>query len=437
MSITSLRLYRFRFYYAILKTVKYSTFFPKSTKREFKEDLSANAVLLQKAGYIDQLMAGSYTLLPLGFKVVENIKKIIREELDATGAQEMLMPLLHPREIRDQTGRWSDPDVKQIMYQFKDIHEKEFGLSFTHEEIVMHILGKFVQSYKDLPVKVYHFSTKFRNEPRAKSGILRGREFMMKDLYSAHVSEEDMYKYYDLVKSVYPKIFARMGLEVKVVEASGGVFTDKNSHEFQVLSDVGEDTVYYCDCKDNKCDCNFAQNDEIYKGKEGDKCPECDDCNVKSSKAIEVGNIFPLGTRYSEKMNVLYKDKTGAENKIWFASYGIGPTRTMGTLVEMFHDEKGIVWPDSVTPFKGYLVSLNKNEGAERVEKALEEAGIEVLTDDRDISAGEKFANADLLGFPYRLVVSEKTGDKVEVKKRNEEKAELLSIDQLISKINQ
>jgi prolyl-tRNA synthetase len=417
--------------------MKYSTFFPKSTKREFKEDLSVNAILLQKAGYIDQLMAGSYTLLPLGFRVVEKIKNIIREELNATGAQEMLMPLLHPREIWDQTGRWSDPDVKQIMYQFKDIHEKEFGLSFTHEEIVMHILGKFVQSYKDLPVKVYHFSTKFRNEPRAKSGILRGREFMMKDLYSAHVSEEDMYEYYNLVKFAYPKIFERMGLTVKVVEASGGVFTDKNSHEFQVLSDVGEDTVFYCDCKDDKCDCKFAQNDEIYKGKEGDKCPECEDCTIKSSKAIEVGNIFPLGTRYSEKMGVLYKDKDGKENPIWFASYGIGPTRTMGTIVEMFHDERGIIWPASVTPFHVYLISLNKNEEAEKIEKEMEKAGIEVLMDDRNVSAGEKFANADLLGFPYRLVVSEKTGDKIEVKKRNEEATELLSVEDVISKLSQ
>lgn len=417
--------------------MKYSTFFPKSVKREFKDDLSTNAVLLAKAGYIDQLMAGSYTLLPLGFKVVEKIKNIIREELNATGAQEMLMPLLHPREIWDQTGRWSDPDVKQIMYQFKDIHDKEFGLSFTHEEIVMHILGKFVQSYKDLPVKVYHFSTKFRNEPRAKSGILRGREFMMKDLYSAHVSEEDMHKYYDLVKSVYPKIFERMGLTVKVVEASGGVFTDKNSHEFQVLSDVGEDTIFYCDCKDNKCDCNFAQNDEIFKGKEGDKCPECDDCLIKSSRAIEVGNIFPLGTRYSEKMNVLYADQDGTKKPIWFASYGIGPTRVMGTLVEVFHDDKGIVWPSSVAPFQVYLVSIGKNEEAEKIEKELEKAGIEVLLDDRDVSAGEKFANADLLGFPYRLVISEKTGEKIEFKKRSEENVELLSLPEVISRISQ
>jgi len=408
--------------------MKYSTFFPKNNKRQFKDDLSKNAVLLSKAGYIDQLMAGSYTLLPLGFAVVEKIKNIIREELNKTGAQELLMPLLHPKEIWDQSGRWSDPEVQKIMYQFKDIHGKEHGLSFTHEEIVMNLLGKFVQSYKDLPVRIYHFSTKFRNEPRAKSGILRGREFMMNDLYSAHITEDDMYKYYNSIKEVYLNIFKRMGLKVKVVEASGGVFTDKNSHEFQVLSDIGEDTIYYCE------NCDFAKNHEIYDGKEEDKCPDCAGKILKSN-SIEVGNIFPLGTKYSKKMNVLYKNKEGREEPIWFASYGIGPTRILGTLVEAFHDDKGIIWPENVSPFDAYLVSLGQNENAEKIENQLERAGVEVLYDDRDVSAGEKFANADLLGLPYRLVVSEKTGDKVELKERNSSQTELFSVDEIISKI--
>jgi prolyl-tRNA synthetase len=404
--------------------MKYSSFFPKTNKREFKDDLSVNAVLLVKAGYVDQLMAGSYTLLPLGLRVVENIKNIIREELNATGAQEMLMPLLHPREIWDQTGRWSDAGVEQIMYQFKDIHGKEYGLSFTHEEIVMHTLGKYVQSYKDLPAKIYQFSTKFRNEPRAKSGVLRGREFIMKDLYSAHVSEEDMYIYYHQVKEVYPKIFERMGMDSITVEASGGVFTDKNSHEFQVISEVGEDT--------------------IFTGTEGDKCPQCDDgCIIKAANSIEVGNIFPLGTKYSEKMNVLYTDREGNRKPIWFASYGIGPTRIMGTLVELFHDDRGIIWPENISPFKVYLVSLGKEEEAIEIEKMLEKAGISVLFDDRDASAGEKFANADLLGFPYRLVVSEKThaassgqaAGKIEFKSRKSSETELLSLEEIISKL--
>lgn len=411
--------------------MKYSEFFPKSRKTEFKEDLSKNAVLLTKAGYIDQLMAGSYTLLPLGFRVVENIKNIIREELNKTNAQEMIMPLLHPRDVWDQTGRWSDPDVKQIMYQFKDIHDREFGLSFTHEEIVMDLLGKMVQSYKDLPVKVYQFSTKFRNEPRAKSGILRGREFLMKDLYSAHVSEEDMYLYYNKIKDVYPIIFKRMGLDAKVVEASGGVFTDKNSHEFQVISDIGEDTIYYCD----KCD--FAQNQEIFEGKVNEKCPKCNEGNITEAKSIEVGNIFPLGTKYSQSMKVLYADQEGSLQNIWFASYGIGPTRVMGTLVELFSDDKGIVWPRSVSPFDVYLVSLRRDEESDLIQKKLEDEGISVLFDDRNVGAGEKFANADLLGFPYRLVVSEKTGEKIEFKRRDSEKTELLTLEEVISRIKE
>lgn len=412
--------------------MKYSELFPKARKQEFKEDLSINAKLLIKAGFIDQLMAGSYTLLPLGFRVVEKIKNIIREELNATGAQELLMPLLHPREIWDQTGRWANPDVKQIMYQFKDIHDKEFGLSFTHEEIMMNLLGKHIESYKDLPTMLYHFSTKFRNEPRAKSGILRGREFMMKDLYSAHVSEEDMYKYYNKVIGAYVKIFERMGLNVKVVEASGGVFTQKNSHEFQVLTEVGEDTIFYCDCQDNKCDCKFAQNKEIFTGKEGDQCPGCDDCTIKSGKAIEVGNIFPLGTKYSKDQKVFYKDKDGREQEIWFASYGIGPTRTMGALVEIYNDENGMIWPAAVAPFDVHLVNLKKDTNdSDKVCDELTKLGYDVLYDDRqDASAGEKLSNADLIGIPYRLIVSDKAGDKVEFKKRNEKEASLVSVSE-------
>lgn len=409
--------------------MRYSLIFPKTQKNAPTDAVAINHKLLVRAGFIDQLMAGSYTLLPLGFRVVEKIKNIIREELNKTDAQELLMPLLHPREIWDQTGRWSDPDVKQIMYQFKDIHEKEYGLSFTHEEIVMNLLGKFVQSYKDLPIKVYHFSTKFRNEPRAKSGILRGREFMMKDLYSAHVSEEDMYIYYNQVIEAYKKIFERIGLNVKVVEASGGVFTDKNSHEFQVLSEVGEDTIYYCNL------CDFAQNKEIYKGEDGGDCPKCDKGKVGSAKSIEVGNIFPLGTKYSEKQNVFYTDKDGKQNPLWFASYGIGPTRILGTLVEVFHDDNGLIFPKSVSPFAVSLISLGKNEKAQKIHDLLEEKGIEVLYDDREVGAGEKFAASDLIGIPVRLVVSEKTGEKVEFKKREEKEAELLTIEEVLSRL--
>lgn len=409
--------------------MRYSSTFPKTLKQNVSGADSINHQLLVKGGFIDQLMAGSFTLLPLGWRVYFKIEQIIREELDKVGCQEMLMPLLHPRAIWDQTGRWSDPDVKEIMYQFKDIHDKEYGLSFTHEEIVMHLLGKFVHSYKDLPVLLYHFSTKFRNELRAKSGILRGREFIMKDLYSAHVSEEDMWKWYEVIKDSYVKIFKRVGLEVKVVEAAGGVFTKGHTHEFQVLAPTGEDTIYYC----TKCD--FAQNKEIYSAKEGEKCPKCGG-EIKTAAAIEVGNIFPLGTKYAKDMGVNYKDQDGGDQVVWFASYGIGMTRLIGTLVEVFHDDKGIIWPEKVAPYRVNLLSLNEKvlPKAEEVYKELKQKGVEVLFDDRAESAGVKLNDADLLGIPWRVVVSEKTLEKesVEVKKRNSSEAELVKIEEFL-----
>ena len=411
--------------------MKYSQSFPKTQREAPKGAESINHKLLVRAGFIDQLMSGSWTLLPLGLKVVTKINDIIREELNKTGAQELLMPLLHPKEIWNETGRWES--AKEIMYQLKK-DNKDFGLSFTHEEIVVDLIRKHQVSPKDFPIKVYHFSTKFRHELRAKSGILRGREFMMKDLYSAHLDEEDMLKYYHEVIDAYLKIFKRLGLEVKVVEASGGVFTDKHSHEFQVLSVVGEDTVYYCD----KCD--FAVNQEIAKVKENDNCPKCLKGRIKVSKAIEVGNIFPLGTMYAEKMGAFYTDLQGNKKPLWLASYGIGPTRVLGTLVEIFHDDKGIIWPQSVAPYNVHLISLHsKNQNvkkfADKVYKDLEEQGIEVLYDDREIAAGEKFSDCDLIGIPVRLLISEKLGEKLEWKKRDEENSEILDFPQVLKSL--
>ena len=411
--------------------MRYSQAFPKTQKQAPAGAEAINHKLLVRAGFIDQLMSGSWTLLPLGFRVVTKINDIIREELNKTGAQEILMPLLHPKEIWNETGRWDS--AKDIMYQLEK-DEKEFGLSFTHEEIVVDLIRKYQIAPKDYPIKVYHFSTKFRHELRAKSGILRGREFMMKDLYSVHLNEEDMLKYYHIVIDAYLKIFKRLGLDAKVVEASGGVFTDKHSHEFQVLSDVGEDTVYYCDS------CDFAQNDEIAKVKEGDKCPKCPSVRsgqagkIKVSKAIEVGNIFPLGTMYAEKMGAFSVNAKGERQPLWLASYGIGPTRVLGTLVELFNDEKGIIWPENVAPYNVHLINLG-NEDADTVYEKLEKEGVEVLYDDRDVSAGQKFADADLIGIPVRLVTSVKTGKNFEWKKRNEDKAEIIDFDEVLKRL--
>lgn len=407
--------------------MRYSQSFPKTQRDAPHGAESVNHKFLVRAGFIDQLMAGSWTLLPLGLLVVAKINDIIRDELNKTGAQELLMPLLHPKEIWNETGRWES--AKEIMYQFKK-DDKEFALSFTHEEIVVDLIRKHQISPKDFPVKVYHFSTKFRHELRAKSGILRGREFLMKDLYSAHLTEENMYKYYNEVIEAYLRIFKRIGLDVKVVEASGGVFTDKNSHEFQVLTPVGEDTVFYCS------ECDFAQNEEIYKGKEGDKCPKCASTEIKMAKAIEVGNIFPLGTMYSEKMGAFYTDSEGKKQPLWLASYGIGPTRLLGTLVEIFNDEKGILWPENVAPYKVHLISIQKNAEADKIYEQLQGSGIEVFYDDRDVSTGQKFSDADLIGIPVRLVVSEKTADKIEWKKRNEAESQILELGEVIKNLN-
>jgi prolyl-tRNA synthetase len=409
--------------------MRQSKLFPKTKKQSPHDAGSINHKLLVRAGFIDQLMAGSWTLLPLGWRVISKINQIIREEMNAIGAQEMLMPLLHPKSLWNETGRWGK--ASKIMYQFKDARDREYALSFTHEEIVMDLLRKNIKSYQDLPVYLYHFSTKFRNEPRARSGILRGREFMMKDLYSAHTDEDDMWEYYERVKGAYSKIFERLGFDFRIIEASGGVFMEGNTHEFQVLSESGEDTIYYCD------KCTWGENKEIFKGKKSDPCPRCKVGTIVEAKAIEVGNIFPLGKWYAEKMEVYYTDPEGNKKPVWFASYGIGPTRVLGTLVEVSHDDKGIVWFPQVAPFDCHLLDIQKSKEAEEVYKKLKGEGIDVLWDDRDVSAGEKFAEADLIGIPVRLVVSEKTGDKIEWKNRDSEKNELVDLDQAISKLQQ
>jgi prolyl-tRNA synthetase len=406
--------------------MRYSTLFGKTIKNAPKDEVAVNAKLLLRGGFIDKLMAGSYTLLHLGRRVEQKIEQIIREEMNATGAGEILMPLLHPKEIWNETGRWDS--AKEVMYQFKK-DGKEFALSFTHEEIVMDLIRKHVASYKDLPIKIYHFSTKFRNEKRAKSGILRGREFLMKDLYSAHISEEDMRKYYKELIEAYKRVFKRFEVDVILTEAAGGVFTQSKTHEFQVITDAGEDEIIYCPKGD------FSTNVEIASVKEGDKCGSCGEI-LKKAKAIEVGNIFPLGTYYSEKMGVNFTDKDGKRKPVWLASYGIGLTRAVGAIVELHHDEKGIVWPKEVAPYGVHLISIGDDEKADKIYKELEKQGIETLYDDRDISPGAKFADADLIGIPIRLVISKRNGDKIEFKERNSNKSELLELNEIIKRLS-
>lgn len=411
--------------------MRYSKLFPKTIKQAPKDEVATNAKLLLRGGFIDKLMAGSYTLLPLGQRIEQKIEQIIREEMNKTSAQELLMPLLHPKEIWNETGRWDK--AREVMYQFEK-DGKEYALSFTHEEILLDVVRKHLTTYRDLPVKLYQFSTKFRSELRAKSGILRGREFLMKDLYSVHATEEDLDKYYEEVKEAYLKIFKRLGLSAIVTEAAGGVFTDSITHEFQVLCDAGEDEIIYCPGGD------FSQNTEVCKVKEGKQC-DLGHGPLKKARSIEVGNIFRFGTTYSEKMDVSFTDKNGKKQFAYLGSYGIGVTRLIGTLVEIFHDERGIIWPQTVAPYQAHLVIVKSDSDsvkkqADEVYEKLEKAGVEVLYDDReDVSAGEKFADADLIGIPVRLVVSEKTGDKIEWKKRTEDKTELISLDEAIARL--
>jgi len=409
--------------------MRQSKLFPKTKKKAPQGAESVNHKLLVRAGFIDQLMSGSWTLLPLGWRVVEKINNIIREELDKTGAQEILMPLLHPKKIWNETGRWDK--AKEIMYRFKDLRGKEYALSFTHEEIFLDLIRKHINSYQDLPIALYHFSTKFRNEPRARSGILRGREFMMKDLYSVHTDEKDFWKYYEEVKKAYVRIFERIGFEVKVTEAAGGVFTDNVTHEFQVFGGGGEDTVYHCE------KCSWCVNEEIFD-KSLNKCPKCGGAIVKEEKTTEVGNIFPFGTYYSELMRVYFTDAKGKKKPVWFGSYGIGSTRVMGTWVEVSHDDKGIIWNRAISPFDIHLIEISGSgvsKEAKKVYEKLTAVGLEVLWDDRAVSAGEKFADADLIGIPVRLVVSEKTlkGKKnLEWKERTSQKSKMVSLDEVV-----
>jgi len=407
--------------------MKYSQMFAKTRKTVPNDATAKNHKLLLQAGYIDQLSAGIFSWLPLGLRVLTCIETIIREELDAIGAQEILMPTLVPKTNWEQGKRWEGVDV---LFKTKSQTGKEYGLGFSHEEVVTPLAAQYIHSYKDLPLSLYQIQTKFRDELRAKSGVLRGREFGMKDMYSFHATVEEFSAYYELVKKTYMKIFARMGLnDVKITEASGGSFTKKHSHEFNVLTPAGEVDLLYCPA------CTFAENQELDIHKNGQKCSNCSQGTLTMGKAIEVGNIFDLGTKFSENFSVKFTDKDGSQKIATMGCYGIGTTRLVGTIAELFSDERGLVWPDTVAPAKVHLVSLpGGKETAEKVYKQLEAFHIAVVWDDReDVSAGVKFSEADLLGLPYRFIVSSKTDGKVEVKKRIEKTGTVVSVAEALA----
>ncbi len=403
-----------------------SELFTKTKREAPKDEEAINAQLLIRAGFVDKLMAGVYTFLPLGLRVLKKIENIVRKEMDKAGGQEILMPALQPKENWEVTGRWKSFDA---LFKLKTRSGADYALGPTHEETIYPLLKHYVSSYKDLPVYLYQIQTKFRDEPRVKSGLLRSREFRMKDLYSFHIDDKERDKYYETMKGVYFNVFKRIKLSVIKTEASGGTFSQR-SHEFQVISEAGEDMI--CVCKR----CQVAVNEEIIE--EQNVCPQCGNKNLEKEKAIEVGNIFPLKEKFARDFRLTFKDKNGRESLVSVGCYGLGTSRLMGAIVEVYHDEKGIIWPEPVAPFMVHLINLSDKQQAisDKLYHTLQKAEVEVLYDDREnVSAGEKFVEADLIGIPYRAVISEKTGNKIEIKKRNENKTKLMSEKELIKQL--
>ncbi len=419
--------------------MKQSQYFLKTSKTVFKDDVSINARLLEQGGFVQKVMAGVYSYLPLGVRVLQKIENIIREEMNTIGANEILMPSLQPSKNWVTTGRW---DTLDVLFKLGSRHPNNgdplpasysYALGPTHEEIVTPMAKSIISSYRDLPLAVYQIQTKFRDEARAKSGLMRGREFRMKDLYSFHASEEDLAKYYKVVAGAYKKIFERLGIPALYVEASGGTFA-KYSHEFQVETESGEDTIYVCN------NCSLAVNKEIFDDKK--ICTDCGKQDYRETKASEVGNIFELKTKFSDSFNLKFTAEDGSLQSVIMGCYGIGPSRCMGVIVEQSNDENGIIWPESVAPFMVHLIAIAGKDpavttAADKLYTDLQAANIEVLYDDRDMSAGAKFADSDLIGIPNRIVVSSKTlaENSVELKKRTESESGLVSIGEIITRL--
>lgn len=404
------------------------------TKRNAPHDAeSKNAELLSKGSFIRREMAGVYSYLPLGKKVLRKIETIVRDEMDAIGGNEVLMPALTPIENWEKTGR-ANVDIA-----YKP-NEKTI-LGWSHEEIVTPLATEYIESWKDLPLSLYQIQTKFRDEPRAKSGVLRGREFIMKDMYSFHASEEDLDEYYEQVKAAYFRVYERCGLTSYAIEAGGGEFTKQISHEFSVITPAGEDIMIFCP------HCGFAKNKEIAEVlSAGDHCPNCGDGILGEEKCVEVGNIFKLGTKYTKSFETFFTTKEGERTLPVMGCYGIGISRLLGTIVEASHDENGILWPKTVAPYHVSIIPLGKKDSeewqnsliaAEKIEKELEEAKVEVLLDDRDISAGTKFSDHDLLGIPLRIVVSPRTliESAAEWKERSEGVSKLIPLTEIVSEV--
>ena len=406
--------------------------FTRTIKQAPADEVVRNAQLLIRAGYVHKTMAGVYSYLPLGLKVVENIKQIVREEMNKIDSQELVMSTLQSKELWQETGRWSD-ELVDVWFKSKLQDGTEVGFGWTHEEPIVDLLRNYLKSYKDLPISVYQFQNKLRNELRAKSGIMRGREFVMKDMYSVHASKEDLDKYYNAAIEAYKRCYDRFGIgdETYVTFASGGAFT-KFSHEFQTICDAGEDYIYLHRGK------NIAVNEEVLD--DAVKELGIDRSELERVKTAEVGNIFNFGRQKSEEMRLVFTDAEGVGQYAYMGSYGIGITRVMGVIVEKFADDKGLVWPENIAPAKVYLVQIGSQSraAADELYQKLQSAGIETIYDDRDERPGVKFADAELLGIPYRVTVSDRLLDdgKWEVSTRQTGEQRLLTADELLATLN-
>lgn len=390
-----------------------------------------NHELLVQGAYVDQLMAGVYTYLPLGLRVLNNISAIVREEMNRIGGEEILMPLLHPAAIWKTSGGWDGVDV---LFKLQSQTGKDYALAQSEEEVITPLFLKAVQSTQRMSSAraPYNIQWKFRDELRAKSGILRGREFLMKDMYSFHETQEDFDAFYDVVKHAYIATFARLGLTAKATEASGGNFTDKVSYEFEVLTNAGEDVIYYCDS------CDYCVEDEVATLKPGESCPSCGKAKLQKAKAAEVGNVFDLGTKYSKAFNLHVATEDNRRIHPIMGCYGIGISRAMGVIVEKHNDDNGIIWPASVAPYPVHIVRLGDEPDVVTAADTLyAELSENALYDDRTESAGIKFNDADLLGIPTRVTISRKTvaAKSAEVKPRSSNTVENLPLDSLLSRL--
>lgn len=418
-----------------------SQLFTRTSKDSASDASSRNADLLVRGGYIHKTMAGVYSYLPLGLRVLRNVERIVREEMDAIGGQEILMSALAPKENWEQTGRW---DTVDVLYKIKGADDHEYALNPTHEEIVSPIARQFVQSYRDLPFAAYQIQSKFRNELRAKSGILRGREFLMKDLYSFHADQEDLDRYYQEVQSAYDKIFARLGLgeQTYLTYASGGTFS-KYSHEYQVILPNGEDDIYISEAAEKK-GMRIAVNKEIYEPGTT-VCPETGGTAFREEKASEAGNIFQLGTKFSAPFGVTFADAAGKKQDVIMGCYGFGISRIMGIIAEARSDDRGLIWPEAVAPADVHIVPVARSAddasftAAQELIHSLTVAGRRCIMDDRtDVSTGFKLADADLIGVPVRVLISPKTieANVMEVTRRATGETVMVPAGEVLAKLS-